>query len=516
MKAKGLKKALAVGLSVALVASLAAVGTVSYLESTSGDVINTFSTNNVNVDLKETTGEDYNIIPGTSQEKDPKVTVNASLPAWVYVEVTDETQNLVTWEIADGWTKLDGYDNVYYREFTPAEGEDGNTATYSVLKDNQVSYDASLTNEDMLDEDGALKTGIQLTFKAYAIQKKGFETPEAGWLQIPTEVSSGEDLNAALKTGGNIVLTEDMTAQEGTDEDDGSTYTFINVNSPSDIDLNGYTLTADWINLYADVTIENGTLIVDNYDTLYVDTADTTVTLKNVTLTTPEGEDSEYGIVLFGYYDGVTYILDDVTTEKDISVSSATIVINSGTYDVNISGAREINGGTFNGDIVVEQTEINDGEFNGTITTGGNEFTLTINGGSFNKDSLIDAMNYGTGDVVINGGTFAITNLLGINKSLGNVTISGGTFTNDLTVNTTYMSVINISGGDFEAVSLTGTAYSPITISGGTFDTFSVSDGAKAKLSITGGTFGTNPSDYLKDGYTATANDDGTWTVNAG
>ena len=159
------------GLAVALAAAtLVGGGTFAYLQSSTGDVVNQFDANKVMVSLAETTGSEYHIIPGTSQEKDPAVTVDNTVDAYVYVEVNDATDGLVTYSIADGWTLLDGYDNVYYREVAAAAAD----KTFDVLKDNIVSYSADLENSDMLDGEGNLKDGMELTFQAYAIQKDGF------------------------------------------------------------------------------------------------------------------------------------------------------------------------------------------------------------------------------------------------------------------------------------------------------------------------------------------------------
>ena len=41
--------------------------------------------------------------------KDPKkATVDNTVDSYVYVEITDATEGLVSYAIADGWTKLDG------------------------------------------------------------------------------------------------------------------------------------------------------------------------------------------------------------------------------------------------------------------------------------------------------------------------------------------------------------------------------------------------------------------------
>ena len=112
-KRKTLTTAIAVILAIVMVIGST---TYAYLQGNTDQVINAFAANQVSVELKESTSETYNIIPGTSEAKDPTVTVNTTVPAYVYVEVTDNTENLVTYSIENGWQKLEGFENVYYRE----------------------------------------------------------------------------------------------------------------------------------------------------------------------------------------------------------------------------------------------------------------------------------------------------------------------------------------------------------------------------------------------------------------
>ena len=91
------KKTLTTALAVAVAALLLiGGGTFAYFQSQSIDVINMFNANKVTVNLTETTGSNYDIIPGTSETKDPKVTVDNSIDAYVYVTVTDNTDGMVT------------------------------------------------------------------------------------------------------------------------------------------------------------------------------------------------------------------------------------------------------------------------------------------------------------------------------------------------------------------------------------------------------------------------------------
>lgn len=290
-------------LTTSLAATLAAAmiiggGTVAYLQGQTNDVVNEFKTNKVTVDLYETDesgnrtdNQKFEIIPGVSNvHKDPKVSVNSTIPAYVYVVVTDETQKLVTYAIDEGetaWIKLDGFDNVYYREFTPA-GEE-TTAEYDVLKGNVVSYSAALTNADMLSEDNTLKDGIKLSFKAYAVQKEPFNDPVKAFAAKDAAFVEGNDaFAAALKSETNepIVLNGDVAYKDSTDNP-------ISALKNKSINLNGNTLTVE-TNLKglslegASLTIENG--VVDwNCGRANVSVAmmsNGELTLKGVTLNT--------------------------------------------------------------------------------------------------------------------------------------------------------------------------------------------------------------------------------------
>ncbi|MCD7872682.1 MAG: hypothetical protein LUG21_05190 [Clostridiales bacterium] len=219
-------------LAVALAASmLIGGGTYAYLRGATDDVVNNFKTNQVSVSLDETTGSQYEIIPGTEQNKDPEVTVDNTVDAYVYVEITDKTDGLVAYEIADGWNALSGFNNVYYK----AVGKDEAVKTFSVLKNASVSYSKELENSDMLDENGNLKSGITLAFKAYAIQQAGFESAEQAFTEIPASVSSGDEFAAALKSGRSVCVNNDFTLTD-----------LITLSSGSaEIDLNGKTITFD-------------------------------------------------------------------------------------------------------------------------------------------------------------------------------------------------------------------------------------------------------------------------------
>ena len=186
-------------------------GTFAYLKDNAPAVKNNFNTNAVLVDLEETTGNGYNIIPGTAQDKNPKVSVTNTVDAWVYAIVEDNTESLVDYAIADGWQKLDGWNlgntKVYYRSVSAND----DVKEFPVLKDNKVSYDKALENSDMIDADGTLKAGLNLTFTAYAIQQEGFADAKTAFEEQYAAVGTADNLEQALSDGKTAVLSDDIT-----------------------------------------------------------------------------------------------------------------------------------------------------------------------------------------------------------------------------------------------------------------------------------------------------------------
>ena len=351
-KKKMTTTALAVALAVLL---LIGGGTFAYLQSTTGDVKNNFNANQVTVSLEETTGNNYNIIPGTEQSKDPKVTVNNTVDAYVYVEVTDTTQGLVEYSIADGWTSLDGFEGVYYREVAKST----DPQVFNVLKDDKVSYSTALENSNMLDADGNLKDGIELTFKAHAIQKAGFDDALAAYKQIPMQVGSDKDLKSAIQSGKSILLSKDITIS--TEQDD---YTEYNLAENATLDLNGNTLTVPFLKGIfqgENVTLKNGTVESKASYPLFIGngTEKTSITVENVNLN---------GINVFEGSAVLKNVTADASSKQYYAVwadHGATITIESGTFT-----------GGSNSDAVLAAAESEDGPAGSII----------IKGGKFNTD----------------------------------------------------------------------------------------------------------------------------------
>lgn len=119
------------------------------------------------------TDNSYEVLPGSSVPKDPtiKVTGKNDVAAYLYVEIVDNTGANLTWNIAEGWTLLDGVTGknggvVYAFDNTlanPDGTEGGATYTMKVLKDDKVTIGDA-------DDLGLGETGKTMTFYAYLAQ----------------------------------------------------------------------------------------------------------------------------------------------------------------------------------------------------------------------------------------------------------------------------------------------------------------------------------------------------------
>lgn len=180
------KKATIAVVALALVLCFAIGGTLAWLVDKSDAVVNTFTYGDINIDLSETTGNEYKMIPGNDITKDPKVTVEKDSEAcWLFVKIeksANYADYLADYTIADGWTALDGVDGVYYREVDADTAKTG--TSYQVLKGDKVTVLDSVEKSDM----EAIKDGTvdepTLTFTAYAVQKDGFDTAALAWAEI--------------------------------------------------------------------------------------------------------------------------------------------------------------------------------------------------------------------------------------------------------------------------------------------------------------------------------------------
>ena len=177
-------------LALVLVVGCAVGGTIAWLTATTEPVVNTFTYGKIKIDLAETTGTEYKIIPGVNISKDPKVTVKADSEAcWLFLKVAEEgtfVANKVTYSIAEGWTKGDGTDipeNVYYRSVSAS---DGNQDFYVLAGDTTYHNGVVTVSENLTkaEVNSVAATQPTLTFTAYAVQKDGINTATEAWAQV--------------------------------------------------------------------------------------------------------------------------------------------------------------------------------------------------------------------------------------------------------------------------------------------------------------------------------------------
>ncbi|MDO5041371.1 MAG: SipW-dependent-type signal peptide-containing protein [Peptoniphilus sp.] len=170
------KKTLVLLIAVMLLVGGVIGGTLAWLTTKTEAVKNTFTTSNINITLKET-DRPYKMVPGHTIEKDPKATVlGGSEPCYLFVKVEKSVNfdNYLTYEMADGWTALDGVANVYYRE-VPATADNTvvvDDTAFSILKYDKVSVSGEVTKEmmDKIESKTDPETEPTLTFTAYASQ----------------------------------------------------------------------------------------------------------------------------------------------------------------------------------------------------------------------------------------------------------------------------------------------------------------------------------------------------------
>lgn len=163
-------------------------GTLAWLFDKTDPIVNTFTYGDINIALKETDDGDgdllnnlYDMIPNTKIDKDPIVTVlKDSEDCYLYVELkeSDNFDDFMTYEVAEGWTLLEGYEDIYYREVSKDVVSE-NDFEYAVLNGNAVFVKAEVTKQQL--EVLTEETYPTLKIKAYAIQKASMNNALEAW-----------------------------------------------------------------------------------------------------------------------------------------------------------------------------------------------------------------------------------------------------------------------------------------------------------------------------------------------
>ena len=135
------------------------------------------------IDLSMTKATEDMIVPGTVVELTaaPAVTVGGdNQPCWLFIEIekTPHFNSYLSYDdtVAEGWTLLNGMDNVYYRQLDRLAQD----TTFVIMEDTSLEISASLTDKQL---SKAADQSIAIT--AYAVQHTD-DTNSAvlAWAQI--------------------------------------------------------------------------------------------------------------------------------------------------------------------------------------------------------------------------------------------------------------------------------------------------------------------------------------------
>lgn len=187
-------------------------GTLAWLLDTTDKVTNTFKVGNIQIDLTETTGSEYPMVPGHTNAKDPKVTVGSdSEDCYVFIKVVEENnqieglagvegidnsaEKVLLYSVDSEWEPLDGQKNVYYQivykeDIDEEDGWSDYILTGSSTGENQNGY--VLVNENVTKEmmSSMAKAEPKLTFFAAAVQLYKTNntefTPAEAYEQLPS------------------------------------------------------------------------------------------------------------------------------------------------------------------------------------------------------------------------------------------------------------------------------------------------------------------------------------------
>lgn len=195
---KNYKKILVLAVAALLLVAVSVAGTMAYLQAKTSTLTNEFKPSTVGVQIEESTGNTYKVVPGVDFAKDPKVTATYDVDSYLFVVVTEENWNTnLGWDFNDAaWDELMNgtakVENVFYKELTA--NTDGTTKTDSFYV---LAGDSAVTNgtngvitvsENMkLSDMTDITTNVpKLTFQAYIIQKAGFASAYDAYAQALT------------------------------------------------------------------------------------------------------------------------------------------------------------------------------------------------------------------------------------------------------------------------------------------------------------------------------------------
>ena len=182
------KKTIALLLACVMALGVAIGGTMAWLTDTTGNVTNTFTIGDIDIELAESgatlTGEnlikEYSFVPGETLSKDPSVIVKAkSEDCYLFVKVTESnnsatnlTGDIIQWSVSPvainptetvTWTKYaaastDGVSEVWYAVVNKKDADQ----SWSILANNEVTVNPEITKAMVGEINDATKPELKL------------------------------------------------------------------------------------------------------------------------------------------------------------------------------------------------------------------------------------------------------------------------------------------------------------------------------------------------------------------
>ncbi len=179
-----MKKAVITAVALTLVLCLAVGGTLAYLTAKTDPVTNTFTYGNVDITLTEkgavNNAQSFKMVPGDTIKKEADVAVvEGSEDCWLFIKVekANKFDTYMDYEMAAGWTALEGQTGVYYREAKAGD-------SFDVLAADQVVVKSEITKAQMEAIGTAYPT---MTFTAYAVQKAYIADAATAWVKLTNQ-----------------------------------------------------------------------------------------------------------------------------------------------------------------------------------------------------------------------------------------------------------------------------------------------------------------------------------------
>lgn len=178
-----MKKSIISIVALALMCLCFAGTTYAWLVDKTEPIKNTFVAGNINISLSDATTREVKMVPGATIEENAKVTVQGnSEDCWLFIKATksDNFDTYLSCTMAEGWTLVPDTLDVYYREVALS----ADAQVFDILNGRVITVKSDLTKTQY----NSINSNDYptLEFTAYAVQKLGFDTVGAAWVEAQT------------------------------------------------------------------------------------------------------------------------------------------------------------------------------------------------------------------------------------------------------------------------------------------------------------------------------------------